>query len=322
MRRFALQFAGFLAMQLAVAGGLLAVCCAVHPLPESYLAAARDKRLLLLTQREPRLVILGDSGAVYGLDSVLMARRVGRQPVNLGLTAGLEIGWNVRVAETGLRPGDVVLLHYFPAKWMQNQPNGDLLLRLLTVDPVTLDTWTASDVRDVLDRGAHLYWSPVARVGLSILFRPGSVPEDGYLNVARRVNLNAAGDMVGHAGLPTRWNPERTPFFRLDSRNAGRAIQALREFKERCRTRGIRVFLVTPPLPQSYWALSRGEIERLHSWVEAQTGIPNLNAPAANIWPDSEFFDGPAHPGRALARRHSEIVGDQLNRALSSDATR
>lgn len=322
MHRFALQFAKFFVLQAVVAGGLFLVCWTVHPPSESYLAAARDKRRLLLTQPNPRLVIVGDSSAAFGLDSGLMARHVARQPVNLGLMAGLELSWNLRSAEVGLRSGDVVLVHFFPVKWVQDQPNGDFLLRLVVADPSTLASWTSADFKEVLDRGAHAYWTTVARVGLGILFRPRATPAEGNRSVMWRVNFNAAGDMIGHAGLPTRWNPERTPTFQFNPLRAESPVQTLRGFGDRCRGRGIRVFLVTPPLPKRYWELSKTDIERQHHWIVAHTGIPRLNEPKANVWPDGEFFDGPGHPSRPLAIRHSEIIGDQLLRALTSDVAK
>lgn len=322
MRRFVFQFTGFLALQLAVVCLLFAVCCAIYPPSESYLAALLDKRRLLATQSEPRLVIVGDSSAAFGLDSGLIAHRVGRRPVNLGLMAALDIQWTLRDAEAGLRSGDVVLVQFTPVKFMESLPSADNLLRLLTVDPQSIHSWGWPHFKDALERGAHLYLARIATTGRRILLSPRTVPEDGDREVLLRINLNANGDMVGHASLPSRWNAAGVRPFVFDEHKAVYSVSAVRAFSERCRARGVTVFLVSAPVPQGLWNLSGEEIEKLHRWMVAQTGLASLNEPAANVWPDGEFFDTQTHPGKALAGKHSKILAARLEAVLAGGVIR
>src|SRR4051812_36376231 len=72
-------------------------------------AAARSAERAA-AQHKPRVVILGGSGALFGVDAELMERKLGVPCVNLAVHAGLGTRYLLARARRDLRPGDVVVL--------------------------------------------------------------------------------------------------------------------------------------------------------------------------------------------------------------------
>src|SRR4051794_11320917 len=58
----------------------------------------------------PRLVLVGGSGTLYGIDAELIERKTGVPTVNFGTHAGLGLRYLLTRARRELRPGDRVLL--------------------------------------------------------------------------------------------------------------------------------------------------------------------------------------------------------------------
>ena len=107
MRRFSLKLALFLALQVAVFTGLVWVGYrpgAVH------MRTSRAKHTLLRESPGPRIIFVGGSNLLFGLDSPTVYRDTGYHPVNMGVQGGLRLDYLLNEVEPHVRSGDVVLL--------------------------------------------------------------------------------------------------------------------------------------------------------------------------------------------------------------------
>lgn len=59
---------------------------------------------------EPRVLVVGGSGALFGLDSSILSETLGRPVINLGVNAGVQSQFIRRYAREAIRPGDWVIL--------------------------------------------------------------------------------------------------------------------------------------------------------------------------------------------------------------------
>ncbi|WP_133139477.1 hypothetical protein [Legionella genomosp. 1] len=79
----------------------------------------------------PRILLLGDSNVLFGMDSPYIEQKIGRPVVNLGLHGALPLDSILDVASRNARPGDTVILpivwdyyirdYKVPTKWLIDQ---------------------------------------------------------------------------------------------------------------------------------------------------------------------------------------------------------
>jgi hypothetical protein len=90
MNRFVLEMLLFVLMQLALVSGLLHLFSdarAENPLYAS--TVIKHKRLAAAPS--PRLILVGGSNVLFGIDSAMIERETDFNPVNMGLIGGLRL---------------------------------------------------------------------------------------------------------------------------------------------------------------------------------------------------------------------------------------
>lgn len=229
----------------------------------------------------PRLVIIGGSGALFGVDAELISRRLHVDAINDATHAGLGT-YVLRQAESVLRPGDSALLC------------------------PEYETWSRDDLTDIEWEYAVTYdkrfvWRSGAMEGLRSLYR---VPADEYWTslcawgswlIGRDsvggygvATLDAAGDLRRAARDQPFAIPARGDL--PDPTSSSMGTQAFRDFGQWARSNRVRVFYswanmcrpespapaVTPPRTQA---------------LLDQCGFVTLNAPAETCFPPEWFFD-------------------------------
>lgn len=80
------------------------------------------KEALTRDSGAPKTLIIGGSGAMFGLDSQLLSQHLSSNVINLGVNAGLQAPWIAHYAGRNLQPGDSVIfaleypLYYYDDK--------------------------------------------------------------------------------------------------------------------------------------------------------------------------------------------------------------
>jgi hypothetical protein len=81
------------------------------PFPYKHqLAMLIDKRVMLTSKPAPRLILVGGSNLMFGVDSALLQQTLGLRVVNMGVFGGLGILAPLEVILPQVRPGDTVLM--------------------------------------------------------------------------------------------------------------------------------------------------------------------------------------------------------------------
>ncbi|MCR5655304.1 MAG: hypothetical protein K6G07_06675 [Lachnospiraceae bacterium] len=94
---------------------LLVVFCFGAVMPQytlNYQAALLDKHARLMSIDEPKIVLVGNSNLVFGMDSAMVEEAMGMPVVNMGMHGGLGNPFNEQAAVQNLHPGDIVILSY------------------------------------------------------------------------------------------------------------------------------------------------------------------------------------------------------------------
>ena len=311
MKRFLGQLAMFSSLQLLVAALLWSQ---IRHEPAQYLAGTHLKHALLSKTRGPRLVLLGGSSMAYGLDSKLLAERLGIQPVNMGLHAALGIEFMCREVLDELRPGDVVVLSpEYPC--FGHQPDAVTQFQLIEQRPASarhLRDWSWQSTREMLDQWALPYVGAIARRGVrGLKVRLRQLRGRDTAEVA----FNEFGDFVAHRDRPMQPSAAE-PLFASHYYNARlpQAIECLNAFHAACRKRGVQVYYSCCPAPQTALARQRTIVAEIETALRQSLTIPLLDTPEQLSFAPDAFYDTPYHLNWRGRRERTERLAASLSR--------
>jgi hypothetical protein len=311
MKRFLGQLALFGGVQLLVA---LLLWSQIRHEPGQYLEGTNLKHALLADPSGPRLVLLGGSNLAYGIDSELLAERLGYRPVNMGLHAALGIEFMCREALADLRPGDVVVLSpEYPC--FGHLPDAVTQFQLIEHRPASarfLRQWNWESSRELLDRWALPYLGAIARRGVrGMKLRLREWRGRGTAEVA----FNEYGDFIAHRQRPMQPSA-RDPLFASYYRNGHlrESIEFLNAFHAECRRRGVQVYYSFCPSPQSSLASQRELVSEIEAALRQSLTIPLLDTPEQLSFGQEAFYDTPYHLNWQGRRQRTEILAANLSR--------
>ncbi len=290
---------------LVIPAALLGVALAPEQYSHTFLGVLRDKvDLLSAPAGQPRIVVIGGSGAAFGQDSELLETLLpGYDAVNFGMYAGLGTAVMLDLAEDDLRPGDVVVFTpeqseqtlslYFGAQSMWQAADGrpDLLLRL-----------------PVRDLGAMLGdLAQFASAKMTCLTAGRPVPEGVYSRAAFNAWGDVAAERAGNV-MPGGWDADMPITFGEDL-PAADFLAHVRGFAARCEARGVTFLYRFPPMNE---AAVTGEIAPYASFLADALDCPILGDPAASILAPGWFYDTNFHLNSAGARLNTILLARDL----------
>ncbi len=328
----------FVAFTMAIAGVYLWQFPRVLDAPiagEYWLRGAKTvKRSLARGVQGPKVLLIGGSSTLFGIDAAGLSVEARRPVINLGLHAGLPLQYHLDLARPLLRRGDTAIVIPEYGHYSADSPSTAWFIQqvvawdgeyLRSADPRTraqfvMDTPLAMVVNAATAH--HLRQSILAR-------HPGRAPisdervmevfRDGWSRARSRSrrgktplpfqyfydNLDDHGDILrtdgmlsppgADYGLTSAFAPVPGPW------------RSLREFRRFCATNGVEIFLGLPPvLNGEIIARDRTTVVRhLRDLIEhaARQGIVSIDEPEAVFFDPPFFFDTAFHlnlSGRAI----------------------
>lgn len=286
---------------------------------DQWVEQAYTHKLLLANAVEgPRALIVAGSGALFGLDSGLLADHLGRPVINLGVNAGVQSQFIRRYAREAIRPGDWVILPLeyplyhdrhrvnmaFNSYWLSHPGIRSLDL---TLPQVARLIWFTS-----LGRLAEGYWGLPANHQVEGLYGPQNLDANGdQINsepdkqeVWMREAVEAS-PVQRYAGLATDDQANWDHWRELAAYIEGRG--------------GCAVFIAPAMLDRPEY--HAGDEYRYYSTLASQARANGLNywgEPLDFMYEKSLFFDTNYHLNAEARAVHSARVAKLLVRAFSS----
>ncbi|QPI09201.1 hypothetical protein IM687_18870 [Stutzerimonas stutzeri] len=257
---------------------------------------------------ENRLLIVAGSGAMFGLDSKLLAEGLGRPVINLGVNAGIQSAFIRLYARQAIRPGDWVLL---PLEY-------PLFHDRFSVTYPFLDYWLSHPSLKALDINSvqlvRIYWqTPLQRVWRGLR---GSPRDALPLGLYGPHNLDANGDQLGtEAARQEPWMHEGVIASTIhryghDANSLNGTWAQWRQFAQEVAEKGGCAVFIPPALMDrpSYHLDEEGRYyTTLPQRAEAQ-GLNYQGEPFDFMYPARDFFDTNYHLNAEARRRHTESV--------------
>jgi hypothetical protein len=300
---------------------MVMVCLVAVWLPDlgnrgNMLYALVDKHDRLDSIEGPRLIFVGGSNLLFGLDSREVEAQVGMPVVNMGIHAGAGLRFMLNHAERYARAGDVVVVvpeypHFYDRSPSTYDGQDELLTIALDVYPaarqdLSLSHWLAM-YRFFPNYVGNKYFA-FARYLLSPKRRKGK------FTVYMRDQLNAYGDVIGH--LPR----DNEDFPAVGEENFDvdpRVVDHLAAFSRTLDARGVQVLLMPTPYQATSYTHTKATIEAIEQAWQQQADIQVLGTPWRYRFPDTMFWDSPEHLNRYGRELRTRYVIEDLKGALS-----
>jgi hypothetical protein len=300
MKKFIREIAYFLLIQAAI----LVPLFAYTGWNTDYLNASIDKEALLATAPSPRVIFVGGSNVAFGVDSQTIAANLARNPVNMGLHAGLGLEFMLREVESGIRKDDLIVMsleyNHFAGldgdvnlwNFCASQSSGKKYLGL-------------THLKTLLDTGLNL----VTMKAQSLTTARAKQGESLY----RRSGFSACGDMLAHRtmksqGVVPMW------LTGLNTQSLNTTCQRLEQFRQLCADRGATVMLAFPSIPQSSYDRNAADIGRIDRAVRTKTHLIIVDRPEDAILPPDAFYDSYYH----LAAKGLQLRADHLSACITA----
>jgi hypothetical protein len=318
MKRFVRNLTLFLLIQLVIWLAVFWVYARCRPLGQHYMAASIDKQNLLERSPSPRIVFVGGSNLAFGLDSAEVRRRLGYQPVNMGLHVELGLDFMLNEAKSRLRQGDVVVLSpEYELFGDYHAGSGEILYTALEQHPGNIKFFSWGDALSVLDNGYVI----AGRI-IDYDFRCLAGAKDRYdihdpNNAYRRNGFDQYGDVIAHLELPPKIPEIPSIGSGITQGGVDRAIANINSFQEFCFKRGVRIFYSYPVVSQPYFERNKEAIEQIAAALRQESRVPMLDTPEEMYLPLDNFFDTYYHLNRAgIEKRTARLIEELGKRGI------
>ncbi len=311
LRAMAWRTALFFALQLAVLGWLLRN---YEPDDRILIGAVNAKHARLASLPSPRLMLVGGSNVLYGLDSRTIGEEAGMpRVVNMALTSVVGLHFMLKEVEPSVRSGDVVLISPEYHHFCLDPTSARDLIWLLERRPSALLGFPAEHLKLVMDRALH----HVAAVTRAELHRKSARPELGPTHIQW---INEYGDNTACSTLLT---PPKVAARHLECSEGRRGlmdeqVERVAEYKRRIEARGGRMVLSYPTFDEVQFSKNAADIAALHRKLEALLGPALLTEPSETVAPLEALYDTNYHPAQAEKMRRSRLVGQRLAAHLNA----
>ena len=263
---------------------------------------------------EPKLLIVGGSGALFGINARRLQSELGVPTVNLGTHAVLQTAYILGLAKKAARPGDTVLL----ALEYELYENGDAIMSRWA-DPLFVDFIMARDPAYFRSLPAGKQFDLAMRMSLDRLKRglkdkrrPPQWQGFAEYSPYDPKSVDEFGDMTGN----TRTNiPSYAPKTFTASGTLARGLTGtrsgfteIREFVRWARMNQIRVLAVFPNLcadPAYELPKAQQAAADITAFFESQ-GVPVLGGYRDGLLPRSEFYDTCYHLTQEAAHARTD----------------
>jgi hypothetical protein len=261
----------------------------------------------------PKIVVVGGSNALFGVDSALIERETRRPTVNLGLHAGLSLDYLLAIARPVLSPGDVVVLSLEYGYYETVNPSPSWFSsNIMAWDPgylrglrpaERLDFALSAAAKRVVNGAVAALYAPRLRQAHGRVVRP----REALLEEARAVwrsgrygaepvvysfrSMDERGDIRNNAGAGYRDTLGALPASVFTY--SAEPWERLQRFQEDCRRRGVRVVLSWPALPDRLGgdpAAIRRHLDAIRRQAAA-LGLASLGEPGEYFLDPRYFFD-------------------------------
>lgn len=286
-------------------------------LPDDYsetLAIVYQKQAYLSKSASPKIILLGGSNVLLGVDSALLEQRLGRPVVNMAIHARIPLLMQMNQIESFLASNDLIIL---PLEYLYYvYPDGStvVIAHLLDIYPqgiLFLDPVNQKALPEIVKNIFQMRYDRLKKAAAVRFPSWGELLDTGnHLAQSLLSQFTPRGDFEAHldrAGLPVA--PQ--PLLQMDQFNP-RTLQIINEMALRAQQKGSMTVLTFPSARQSNCLATQPALQQLYQRLQSNLQVPLVGTPECYCFPDEMFFDTEYHLLREGRRIRTEQMAVDL----------
>jgi len=273
-----------------------------------YIGGIKLKHELLKNTQDPKIIIVGGSGAGHSIDSKMIAQQTGLETVNMGLFAQFGLHYLLEEIMNDVKQGDLVVLtpEYHQLYYFFNGWRG--FNELIFVYPQALfQLKTKAQYETILRSFPRFYRRKINSIDVNVL-----------LPAKKDTLYNEYGDYVAHLKDTTNHDIAKLNLFHdfVDMSNMNvypKAIDIINEYSKKIADKGAFLVFSYPTIPDKQFSENTQKIRDVEMVIEELGDFEVINTPNLETQPVSDFHDTVYHLNKeGRLKRTSRLINEIL----------
>ena len=273
---------------------------------ETYEASIIDKVARLESLESPKIILVGNSNLVFGIQSELIQEQRGIPVVNLGLHGGLGNMFHEDMAKLNIGEGDIVVICH--TSYADSNELGNPELTWMTIENHQ-NLWKIIRAEDI---GTLLIGLPSYVLKASYYWVTGEA-DHTVVDYNQRVMFNEFGDNIyPREERVFEFGPDTVKLPTINDN----FINRINEFYSYCNEKGADLVLAGYPIADGEYSPPKEEYERLQEELEQAVECPVISEFTDYMFAYDLFFNTHLHLTTEGAKTRSEQLVEDLRQYL------
>lgn len=284
---------------LALLATLLCTIAVRSPIRQKFgLSLMANKfQILKSKSKSKKIVFVGGSGLLGGLDSKIIANKLNYEVVNLGMFAGYGIPFLLNEAKYSLKEGDIVVIvpEYwvlYSDLWWARNPNAVKSLLLFASPKSIFEVYyDNANYKYIIRYCSELIIDKMEALCAAMLANNISIIKGiGIINSEKIINMY--GDCIHVIGKKISYN--KFVDYSMDlpiEYDYKSRVTSLNSFSNWCDNNGVKVFFVFSCLPTEFYDRNKKTINNLHNYLLTNSNIKPICDPKSMTFESKYFMD-------------------------------
>jgi hypothetical protein len=279
---------------------------------EAMLNVFPDKQQLLRTTSTPRMVLIGGSSLLYGVDSACIEDTFDMPVINTGLHGGLGLRFMLSHVRPYVQPDDILVVI----------PEYGVLSRGYDFNSPTTAMLVFTDPRDKISHLSLTDYLEAIRGFPSVAYNKVVVRPINRLLASQkpflyatpfywRKSFNSNGDIIIHLNEEKTLSPEQLKGYPPLGGEIDDSLEMLNDFADYANRRGAKIFLALPPIVDTRYQKYHSFIMSTYDQLRRQLKMPIISLPSDYVYPVNYFYDTPEHlTAKGRKARTERLIAD------------
>ena len=267
----------------------------------------------LSKEKSPKIVVMGDSSVPFSLNSSLMSRMTKRPVQTLALHSGTGIGYILRLSESGIRRGDIVVLELAPDSEDSFSPS--IVLTACENDFSMYRAFSQEEWGEVIR-----YYPTFLIKKVKYYFHDRDQEIPSYSIQAFDGNGNYDYQRTGCL-LPGRLKPDDVSAFNPKSYSPS-LINTLNDYNSDCLKKGATFLVSFPPYLKESLSTNSGEVNSVQSMLSQKLKAPVITQLSSRQLPRKYFYDNVTHCNTVGADKVTADLAHEILRYMHRSAAK
>lgn len=290
-----------------------------------------DKHRILEGAPSPKIIFVGGSNLLFGLDGELIERTFRRKVVDMGLCIMFPVPYLLEEIKDSVKSGDIIVLSAEYSSYSREHELPLVMADILDGYPPAIQWILRSNACSLENKRKilfHLRTLGLQKLdyGLKHLRQIAThrckwsygKPNPG-LAVLNSSNLNGCGDLVWHLNREVTPNAMESKILIRVAKHVDQHISSeINSFNNYCRSKGAQVVLIPPPVPTVMYLKSKADIDNVISEARQKLTVPVLADADRYTFPEKQIFGGHYHLDRVGRQVRTERVIEDLQSVVNA----